>query len=146
MVSGGGPLPEASAPGPVQGTPTTPVELGLGPDGGGLRAADAARDLIAHANLLNVRHRVLLESNLRLRQQPAIRRSTSIHGDHRRGQYGSIGVRSCSDSDRAGGLPEHVLSLCSTCQPHTGSGSLGYRSGNLEDPDVVRYTREGNVT
>src|SRR5665647_1515490 len=95
--------------------------------------------------LPNVRDYVLLKSDRRLSQQPAIRRCASFHGDLRLGQYCSFRVRGCSNNDTAGSLPEDVLGQCAATQDHLGCGSLGKSSGNLEDPHAVRWTRKGDI-
>jgi len=95
--------------------------------------------------LPNVRDYVLLKSDRRLSQQPAIHRCAGLHGDHRLGKYRSLKVSCGSNVDRAGGLPEDVLGQGSAAQSHLGSDSLSKGSANLEDPNVVRSTREGDV-
>jgi hypothetical protein len=88
---------------------------------------------------------VHLERYCRVCQQSAIDRCVSLHGDHRLGQYGSREVRVCSNADGGGGLPEHILGLCTARQDHILRGGLVKSSGSLEDPYAVRATRERDV-
>ena len=83
-----------------------------------------------------------LKSNRCLRQQSAVHRGSSVHGDHGFRQYDALEVRGGSKSHRASDLPEDVLGQCPAGQSHPRTVGLLQRTRHLEDPDIVRATRE----
>jgi hypothetical protein len=56
-------------------------------------------------------NRIHLKSDRSLREQSAVHRCSSVHGDHGFGQYDAVEVRAGSNGHRASDLPEDVLGL-----------------------------------
>src|ERR1035437_4411182 len=56
-----------------------------------------------------LRDLVHLQCDRSLREQPAVDRCMSLHGDQRIAQDDSLEVRGCSQHREAGNLPEYVL-------------------------------------
>ena len=90
-------------------------------------------------------NRIHLKSDRSLRQQSAVHRCSSVHGDHRFCQYDALEVRGGSNGHRASDRPEDVLGPGAAGQGHPHSASLVQRSRHLEDPDIVRAARERDV-
>jgi len=121
-----------------------PVEAMVGDE----LAGDAPSLLSKHPDcelLCGLRDRVHLQGHCGLREQAAVDRGAGVHGDQRLGQDYSLEVSGGPNGDGASNLPEDVLGLRAAGQRHPGGAGLLECSRDLEDPDIVRAAREGNV-